>query len=220
MTCDLDSHDGICRRLACGGNFRVLSIAYRLAPECPFPSANADCEAVLAWLLAGEGESRGIDARRLAIGGDSAGGTLTAYLVQQNRRAFAAQVLFYPLLQLVEHKPNSPGVQDMLGIGTLALRFIDEHYVAGADPYDPRLSPLLTEDLAGLPPTYILTCGLDPLRFEGAAYADKLRASGVRVEVLHEKAMPHGFLNFARAFPKAKKVPLEAAEFVRACLAG
>ena len=215
VTCDLDSHDGICRRLASGGNFRLLSVDYRLAPQCPFPSANEDCETVLNWVLAGGGRERGIDETRLAIGGDSAGGTLTAYLVQQNRKTFAAQLLFYPLLQMVEHTPHSPGVQDMLGIGTMALKFIDEHYVCGADCTDPRLSPLLTEDLTGLPPTYILTCGLDPLRFEGQAYADKLRGSGVQVETLYEKAMPHGFLNFARAFPKAKRVPLDAAEFVR-----
>ena len=219
VTCDLDSHDGICRRLASGANLRVLSVDYRLAPQCPFPSANEDCETVVDWVLAGHGELRGIDRTRLAIGGDSAGGTLTAYLVQQNPKAFRAQVLFYPLLQLVEHKPHTPGVQDMLGIGTVALRFIDEHYVQGADPHDPRLSPLFTEDLRGLPPTYLLTCGLDPLRFEGRAYADKLAAAGVRVETTYEKALPHGFLNFARAFKRAKTLPLEVADFVRAELA-
>jgi len=215
VTCDLNTHDGICRRLASGGNLRVLSVGYRLAPEHPFPSANIDCETVVDWLLAGRGADRGIERARLAIGGDSAGGTLAAYIVQQNPKAFRAQVLFYPLLQLVEHKPDSPGVQDMLGIGTLALKFIDEHYVAGADCHDPRLSPLFCDDLEGLPPTYILTCGLDPLRFEGQAYAEKLAAAGVRVETRYEKAMPHGYLNFARAFPKARKLPLDAADFVR-----
>ena len=216
VTCDLDSHDGICRRLASGGNFRVLSVDYRLAPACPFPSANEDCETVVEWLLAGRGASRGIDHSRLAIGGDSAGGTLTAYLTQEHREAFRAQVLFYPLLQMVQHEPDTPGVQDLLGIGKVALKFIDEHYVNGADVHDPRLSPLFTDDLRGLPPTYVLTCGLDPLRFEGKAYTDKLRAAGVRVETLYEKALPHGFLNFARAFKRAKTVPLEVADFVRA----
>ena len=215
VTCDLDSHDGICRRLASGANMRVLSVDYRLAPQCPFPSANDDCETVLAWITSPVARERGIDPERLCIGGDSAGGTLTAYLAQQYPKLFHAQILFYPLLQLVEHKPNTPGVQDMLGVGELALKFIDEHYVAGADRHDPRLSPLFTEDLRGLPPAYILTCGLDPLRFEGRAYAEKLSAAGVKVTTLYEKTMPHGFLNFARAFPKAKRVPLQAADFLR-----
>jgi acetyl esterase len=215
VTCDLDSHDGICRRLASGANMRVLSVDYRLAPQYPFPAANNDCETVLGWIQSEGARDRGIDGSRLMIGGDSAGGTLCAYTVQQNRNLFHAQILFYPLLQLVEHKPHAPGLQDMLGVGELALRFIDEHYVAGADCHDPRLSPLLTENLSGLPPTFVLTCGLDPLRFEGKAYADKLAASGVRVTTHYEKALPHGFLNFARAFPKAKRVPLDAADFAR-----
>ena len=215
VTCDLDSHDGICRRLALGTGIRVLSVDYRLAPACPFPSANEDCETVLEWLRDGHGEDRGMDGSNIVIGGDSAGGTLTAYLVQQHPKAFRAQVLFYPLLQLAETKPHTPGIQDKLGFGEIALSFIQEHYVAGADVHDPRLSPLFTEDLRGLPPTYILTCGLDPLRFEGHAYADKLAAAGVRVKTLYEKTLPHGFLNFARAFKRAKVVPLEAADFVR-----
>ena len=215
VTCDLDSHDGICRRLALGTGMRVLAIDYRLAPACPFPSANDDCETVIDWLVAGHGLDRGLDPDGMVIGGDSAGGTLTAHLVQERPKLFRAQVLFYPLLQLVETKPHTPGIQDKLGFGEVALGFIQEHYVNGADPHDPRLSPLFTEDLRGLPPTYILTCGLDPLRFEGRAYADKLAAAGVRVETLYEKALPHGFLNFARAFKRAKVVPLEAADFVR-----
>ena len=215
VTCDLDSHDGICRRLASGSTLRVLSIGYRLAPACPFPSANEDCETVLDWVLGDRAAEWGIDNTRLAIGGDSAGGTLSTYLAQQHRARFRAHYLFYPLLQMAELKPSTPGLQDRFGIGEVALKFIEEHYVAGADPLDPRLSPLFTDDLAGMPPTYILTCALDPLRFEGQAYAERLQAAGVRVVSDYEKALPHGFLNFARAFKRAKTLPLEVADFLR-----
>jgi len=102
-----------------------------------------------------------------------------------------------------------------LPLGYVALKFIDEHYVQNADTHNPRLSPLLERDLKGLPPAYVLTCGLDPLRIEGKAYVDNLRAAGVKVEHYHDKTMPHGYLNFAKAFPRAKKIPLEAADFLR-----
>ena len=97
----------------------------------------------------------------------------------------------------------------------MALKYIQEHYVAGADPTDTRISPLFETDLAGLPPAWVLTCGLDPLRDEGKEYADKLVAAGVEVEHIYEKTMPHGFLNFAKAFPKGGTLPLEAGEFLR-----
>jgi len=118
-------------------------------------------------------------------------------------------------MQLMEFKPPKPGPQDWLQLGFMALKFIDEHYVAGADATDTRLSPLLEKDLKGLPPAYVLTAGLDPLRDEGKLYANKLERHGCEVVYHHEKAMPHGFLNFARAFPKAKSIPLDAADLMR-----
>ena len=96
----------------------------------------------------------------------------------------------------------------------MALKFILKHYVVDADVHDTRISPLLENNLKGLPPTYILTCGLDPLRDEGKAYADKLIAAGVFVECVHEKSMPHGFLNFSKAFPKARKLPEDIGKFL------
>ena len=140
---------------------------------------------------------------------------MTAYLIQKYRKDFKAQVLYYPLMQLAEHTPANPGPQDMLQLGVMALKFIDENYVAGADTSDTRLSPMFENDLKGIPPTLMLTCELDPLRIEGKAYADKLQSLGVRVKSMHEKMMPHGFLNFSRAFPQAKKIPLDTADFLR-----
>lgn len=216
VTCSIESHEGIALRMAHGANIRVLSVDYRLAPEHPYPAGPIDCETVLQWALSGEGEDHyGVDSKRLSIGGDSAGGNMSAYLAQKYRHHINAQVLLYPLMQLVNFKPPKPGPQDWLQLGFMALKFIDEQYVAGADPKETRLSPLFEKDLKDLPPAYVLTCGLDPLRDEGKLYANNMTQHGVKVKYHHEKAMPHGFLNFSRAFPKGKTIPLDVAEFLR-----
>jgi acetyl esterase len=216
VTGSIESHEGITRRIASGTGYRVLSVEYRLAPQFPYPAGPDDCEFVLNWALEGYGQDEwGIDRNTIAIGGDSAGGNMTAYLAQKYREKLKAQILFYPLMQMVDFKPPKPGPQDWLQLGFMALKFIDEHYVADADPSETRLSPLFEKDLKNLPPAYVLTCGLDPLRDEGKLYADKLSRQGIPVEYWHEKMMPHGFLNFAIMFPKGRKIPLDAADFLR-----
>jgi len=216
VTCSIESHEGICRRVASGSGFRVISVDYRLAPQFAYPAGPQDCEQALLWALSGDGApDYGIDPARISLGGDSAGGNMTAFLAQKYRTRLCAQVLFYPLMQLMDFKPPKPGPQDWLQLGVMALKFIDEHYVVDADPNDTRLSPLFEKDLSGLPPAYVLTCGLDPLRDEGKAYATKLEMAGNHVEYCHEKALPHGFLNFSRAFPKGRKIPMDAADFLR-----
>ncbi len=216
VTCSVESHEGVVRRLASGSGYRVISVDYRLAPQFPYPAGPDDCEVVLNWAMEGYGQDDyGIDRHHLSLGGDSAGGNMTAYLAQKYRDKLKSQILFYPLMQLVDLKPPKPGPQDWLQLGFMALKFIDEHYVAGADTKDTRLSPLFETDLKDLPPAFILTCGLDPLRDEGKLYAEKLERNGVCVEYCHEKLMPHGFLNFTKAFPKGRKIPLDAADFLR-----
>ena len=216
VTCDTQTHEGIIRRLANASLCRVLSVDYRLAPKYPFPAGPDDVRTVLDWALAGKGASRGIDPESLAIGGDSAGGNMAAWIAQAYRDRLHAQILLYPLMQLETIKPSNPGPQDWLQIGTVALKYIQEHYVAGANPRDPRVSPLFEPNLKDLPPAFILTCGLDPLREEGKLYADNMREAGNEVALRFEKAMPHGFLNFAKAFPRASLVTIEAGEFLRA----
>jgi len=216
VTGSMESHDGITRRIASGSGFRVLSVDYRLAPQFSYPAGPEDCEIVLNWAMEGYGcDEWGIGRHNISIGGDSAGGNIAAYLAQKYREAVKAQILFYPLMQLVDFKPPKPGPQDWLQLGFMALKFIDEHYVNGSDPNETRLSPLFEQNLKGLPPAYVLTCGLDPLRDEGKLYADKLSSNGIPVEYWHEKMMPHGFLNFAKMFPKGRKIPLDAADFLR-----
>lgn len=215
VTCDTQTHEGIIRRLANASMCRVISVEYRLAPQHPFPAAPDDVKTVVDWALSGRGESRGVDPKSVAIGGDSAGANMAAWIAQVHRQDIKAQILFYPLMQLRDIKPPNPGPQDWLQIGTVALKYIQEHYVAGADPLDPKLSPLFETDLSNLPPAFVLTCGLDPLRDEGRLYVDKMREAGNSVDYQFEKTMPHGFLNFAKAFPRANRVPIEAAEFLR-----
>jgi acetyl esterase len=216
VTCSIESHEAITLRIANGANMRVLSVDYRLAPEYPYPAGPIDCETVLKWALSGEGkDAYGIDPSSLSIGGDSAGGNMSAYLAQKYRNDIHAQILLYPLMQLTNFKPPKPGPQDWLQFGFMALKFINEHYVAGANANETRLSPLFEKNLRGLPPAYVLTCGLDPLRDEGKLYADNMSCHGVKVKYHHEKAMPHGFLNFSRVFPKGRTIPLDVAEFIR-----
>lgn len=214
VTGSITSHEGICLRIASGAALRVLSVEYRLAPEHVFPAAIDDCDAALQWALAGQSEY-GIDGNHIAIGGDSAGGNMAAFLAQKYRKQLRAQILFYPVMQMLELKPQKPGPQDMLQLGFVALKFIEEHYLAGADKMSSKVSPLFESDLVGLPPAYLLTAGLDPLRKEGRAYADKMKSVGTHVDYYHEKAMPHGFLNFARAFQPAKRITTDVAEFLR-----
>ena len=216
VTCSIESHEAIALRIANGANMRVLSVDYRLAPEYPYPAGPIDCETVLKWALSGEGkDAYGIDPAALSIGGDSAGGNMSAYLAQKYRNDLHAQILLYPLMQLTNFKPPKPGPQDWLQFGFMALKFINEHYVAGANANETRLSPLFEKNLRGLPPAYVLTCGLDPLRDEGKLYADNMSCHGVKVKYHHEKAMPHGFLNFSRVFPKGRTIPLDVSEFIR-----
>lgn len=214
VTCDIQSHEGLCRRMACASGHRVLSVDYRLAPAHPYPAGPDDSERALLWALERAGEY-GIDGTKITIGGDSAGGNMAAYLAQKYRHRVHAQVLFYPLMQLAEKRPRKKGWQDSFMLGEMALNYVEKVYVAGADVNDTRLSPLFEKNLIGLPPAYVMTCELDPLRDEGRAYASLLAAAGVKVKVHHEKVMPHGFLNFAKAFPPARKIPVEVGEFLR-----
>ena len=202
---DCASYENTCSRLAACSRLRVLSVDYRLAPEHPFPAAHDDARCALEWAAAHAG-TLGMDAGRLAVGGDSAGGTLAAWLshyARDNGIALAGQLLLFPLLQLVETKSKQRKSPDAHILGNQALSAIRSLYVAGADPADPRLSPLFSASFKGLPPALIATAGLDPLKAEGRAYADKLAAAGVRVRTLHFRAMPHGFISLTGLVPGA-----------------
>ncbi|MBI1265338.1 MAG: alpha/beta hydrolase fold domain-containing protein [Alphaproteobacteria bacterium] len=197
----LDSHRPLCQRLAAVSGVSVCAVRYRLAPEHPFPAAVDDARAVLEAALGGALSAYGIDAGKLSVGGDSAGGNLAAGLAQWARGRLVFQLLIYPLLQLAQVKKARPRWQEGPLLSEKLLEDIVKMYLAGADASDVRASPLFENNLAGVAPAYILAAEFDPLMDEDRAYADRLAASGVPVEFKLWKANPHGFLSLSRLAP-------------------
>lgn len=201
VTGSLNSHHPLCQRLAAVSGVRICAVEYRLAPENPFPAAIEDAFAAMDGALAGDLLEHGFDPERLAVGGDSAGGNLAASVARERRSQLRFQLLIYPLLQLVQTKKDRPRWQEGPLLSQYTLEEVRKHYIAEADPGDVRISPLLADDLKGLPPTYLLASELDPLLEEGQVYRDKMLASAVPVEYRLWKMVPHGFLNMSRLFP-------------------
>ena len=180
---DLETHDIFCRALCHDTRATVLSLDYRLAPEHPFPAAVEDTVAALTW-LSHEAAALGLDAERIAIAGDSAGGGLAAVALHETKGALAApvraQALIYPALDLRGRLPSRTELAQHFPIPRDMIDWFFDHYFGLAWPFtDPRAIPSLYEDYTGLPPALILTAGHDPLRDEGADYAKTL-ASGRR----------------------------------------
>ncbi len=195
---DLDSHDALCRFLAEKAQVRVIAVDYRLGPEAPFPAAFDDSWAAWRWITE-HAESIGIDAGRLAVGGDSAGGNLAALVAQHAANADGAkpvfQLLIYPATDFVETSESRATYVDGFYLTKAFMDLAEANYLLGdVDRADNRLSPL-RQDVAGLAPAYVVTAGFDPLLDEGKAYADKLAAAGVPVEYVCEGGLIHGFAN-------------------------
>src|SRR5471030_1322489 len=167
---DLDSHDVVCRKLADEGELIVISVDYRLAPEHKFPAAVDDAVTATKW-IAGHAEQLGIDASRLMVGGDSAGGNLAAVVAiaarDGNGPAIAAQVLIYPATDFAMTHPSHAEPETSILLTHSVIRWFRDHYLTGAaDVHDWRASPVRAKTLIGLPPAYVLTAGADPLRDE------------------------------------------------------
>jgi acetyl esterase len=202
---DLETHDVLCRRLAARSGVSVLAVDYRLAPEHPFPAATDDVLAAFDWLIKHGPAELKIDPDRLAVAGDSAGGGLAAVLGQKRREQIQFQLLIYPLMQLAEaRKPHLKALEGHI-FSVAALEQIIRAYVPEkAFTTDTRVSPMLENDLAGMPRTYIAAAELDPLLDEGLAYRDRLVAAGNTVEYVLGKALPHGYFNLTSILPGAK----------------
>lgn len=220
---DLETHDTLCRQLANGSGCAVVAVDYRLSPEHVFPAAVDDCIAATAW-VSRQAASLGLDASRLAVGGDSAGGCLAAVVAlharDQGGPAIAWQLLIYPATDGRRIAPShvSNGQGFLLTRDTIA--YFHDHYITDpAQDLDWRASPLLAQSLEGLPPTLVLTAGHDPLRDEGLQYAQRLSESGVRCSYVCFERQIHGFILMGKVLEEANAaVSLCAAELRRALL--
>ncbi len=202
----LESHDGLCRRLANESGCRIVAVDYRLAPEHPFPHALEDGFA--AWRhIARTPKAFGIDPARLGIAGDSAGGTLAAAICRMARDgggpAIAFQLLICPILDIHGESAARRELADGYFLDRETLLRDLELYCPGADRSDPRLSPLLADDFSGLPPAFIHTGQFDPFGDEGEAYAARLSDAGVKVHGRVHPGMIHYFYCMARMIPYA-----------------
>ncbi|HEX4236170.1 MAG TPA: alpha/beta hydrolase [Caldimonas sp.] len=218
---DLDTHDVLCRQLCNGAGAVVVAVDYRMGPEHRFPAAVDDCLAATYWVRRQAAEL-GVDANRLAVGGDSAGGNLAAVVAILARDAgdlpIAYQLLIYPATDMrrghPSHKVNGSGYL----LTTETIDYYHDHYVADpAHDLDWRASPLLHPDVSRLPPALVITAGFDPLRDEGLEYADRLVAAGNRAAYVCFERQIHGFITMGRVIDEAHAaVNLCAAELARA----
>lgn len=199
VVCDLESYDEIVRRLCDASGTRVLSVEYRLAPEHPFPAGLRDAATAFRWAQA-NATSLGAMPDRVAVGGDSAGGNLAAVVAHEaarERRPPIAQLLIYPLTDAATRRPSHGLFGQGFFLDEKDARAFGGHYRSSGAVHqtDPRVSPLLADDLSALPPTLIFTAGFDILRDEGEAYAAALAAVGVRVHLERFPSLAHSFIN-------------------------
>jgi acetyl esterase len=215
---DLETHDVLCRQLTAESGVSVVSVDYRLAPEHKFPAAADDAWAATRWIAAHAAEL-GIDANRVAVGGDSSGGNLAAVVAllarDQGAPSIAWQVLLYPVTDVGAETQSYRDFAEGYLLTREGMRWFAAHYLnAAADAADWRASPLRAPSLAGLPPALVVTAGFDPLRDEGEAYAVRLREAGVRVDAVCYGGMLHGFVPMGRLIDTGNR----AVSFIAASL--
>jgi acetyl esterase len=217
---DLDTHDVLCRQLAAGARCAVFSVDYRLAPESPFPAAVDDALAATRYVLSNPGVLK-IDANRIAVGGDSAGGNLAAVVALELRKqSIAYQLLIYPATdQRCEFDSHTRNGQGYL-LTSEAIQFFRGCYLPDKEQWtDWRASPLLAADHRGVAPAYVLTAGFDPLLDEGRAYAEKLQSAGVEVAYREYSDMVHGFILFGGVVDTANAAVAECCARLREAFA-
>jgi acetyl esterase len=216
---DLDTHDVVCRTLCNAARCAVFSVEYRKAPESPFPAAVEDCFSALSFVFNTSGSLK-INAKQIAVGGDSAGGNLATVMTLMARDAggppVSFQLLIYPG---VDQRMAHPSI-DRNGEGYLltkkSMLYFRGHYLPNqADWLDWRASPLLAKSLAKLPPAFVMTAGFDPLVDEGKAYADRLATDGVKVEYRNYADMVHGFITMGRVLDTANTALADCAQALK-----
>ena len=218
---DLDTHDAPCRVLADEARCIVVATDYRMGPEHVFPAAAEDCVAAYGWIVA-NAASLGGDPARVAVGGDSAGGNLSAVVAQQAKargmQAPVFQLLITPFTDMAADTKSYQTYGTGLPLSAPVMHWFIDHYLGKGRPgaADVRASPLKAADLRGLPPAAVLLARFDVLLDEGIAYAEKLKAAGVPVSFRIYDTLTHGFVSMAGAVPAAQKALSEiAAELKR-----
>jgi acetyl esterase len=220
---NIEAYDPTCRALTNAAQCVMVSVEYRLAPEHVFPAAPEDCYAATQWVAAHATAING-DPARLAIGGDSAGGNLTAVVAQMARDrqgpALRYQLLVYPV---VDHNYNTPSYTENADGYLLtkdAMVWFWNHYLRSeTDGQNPLASPLRAESLHNLPPALVITAEFDPLRDEGEVYAGRLQESGVPATLTRYDGMIHGFFSLGAVLDQGKTAIEEAAAGLRSAFA-
>jgi acetyl esterase len=217
---NLETHDVVCRKLAHEGELIVISVDYRLAPEHKFPAAVEDAITATSWIAA-NAKQLGIDANRLMVGGDSAGGNLAAVVSLHARDhggpAIAGQMLVYPGTDFSRKHPSHREPETSVLLTHSVIGWFANHYMGDADiAEDWRASPARAKTFAGLPPAYVLTAGADPLRDEGDEYAARLKDAGVGVTYKHFPGQFHGFFTMGRLLKQADIAVTDIAIWLKA----
>jgi acetyl esterase len=214
----IESHDVLCRQLSHLAGCAVLSVGYRLAPEHKFPTAANDAWDALQWLAA-HADGRGLDAQRLAVGGDSAGGTLATVCAVLSRDAglpLALQLLFYPGCAAHQDTPSHQKFARGFVLEEAGISWLFSQYLRNsAERDDWRFAPLNAPDVDGVAATWIGLAECDPLVDEGVLYADKLRAAGVPVDLEIYRGVTHEFIKMGRAIAEARQAHADAARALR-----
>lgn len=203
---DLDTHDGVCRKLALLADCVVIATHYRLAPEDPYPASLDDCYATVEWAAA-NAAALGIDASRIAVGGDSAGGNLSACVALRARDtsgpALVFQLLVYPVTNTSFDTPSYAENGEGYMLTLDSMEWFWNHYLSGPqnDRSDPMVAPMRADSLAGLPAACVITAEFDPLRDEGENYGKQLQEAGVSTHIKRYDGMIHGFYTMSDLLP-------------------
>jgi acetyl esterase len=221
---NIETHDGLCRDLTNQAGVVTVSVDYRLAPEHKFPAGPEDCYAVTKWVGANAALLNG-DAARIAVGGDSAGGNLSAVVTLMARERggpkIAYQALIYPATDAANDTPSQKEFgKDGYILSKADMEWFYGHYLKAGDAANPLASPARAKDFHGLPPALILTAAYDPLRDEGEAYGEALRKAGVPVKISRYEGVCHGFVSMAAAIDAGKKAVAEIASELKKAIGG
>ncbi|MBT3369526.1 MAG: alpha/beta hydrolase [Rhodospirillaceae bacterium] len=220
---DLDTHDPLCRRLCNRGDCIVVSVDYRLAPEHPFPASGEDCIAAMNWCAANAAELGG-DPSRLAIGGDSAGGNLSAVCALAARDAdgpdLRLQLLIYPGVAPHQDSQSHAAFAEGYVLTRDNIAWFMEQYTGGRDlSTDPNFAPTIAADHGGQAPAEIIVAGYDPLRDEGMAYAEALSAAGVPTNLVNYEGAVHAFMQYYGASSACREAVEHCGSVLKTALA-